>query len=65
MNKKARLTRPFKIRYKLLSSYFKSSWSLADYPLEYRQQEMLDLSGTHLTICTSQKDMSYQDLEQK
>lgn len=50
MNQYTRFTRPIKRFYKLIVSPLKSNWSLRDYPIEFRQQEMLDLSETNLTM---------------
>lgn len=50
MNRFNKITRPIKRIYKLLFSYLKSNWDLDDYPIEFRQQQMLDLSGSNLTM---------------
>lgn len=50
MNQFARFTRPIKRKYKFGLSFFRSNWSLRDYPIEYRRQEMLDLTDTNLTM---------------
>lgn len=39
-----------KDQFKLFISKLKSNWSLRDYPIKYRQQEMLDLTDTNLTM---------------
>lgn len=50
MNRVAELIRAFKRVYKLTLSFLKSNWTLNDYPIEFRQQETHDLSGTNLTM---------------
>ncbi|WP_438449478.1 hypothetical protein [Gorillibacterium sp. sgz5001074] len=50
MNQFSKYTRPLKRTYKFLFSFFKSSWNLHDYPIEFRQQQLLDLSETNLTM---------------
>jgi hypothetical protein len=50
MNRVSELTRPIKRYYKFVLSFIKSNWTLNDFPIEFRQQEMLDLSGTNLTM---------------
>ncbi|MGO4500094.1 hypothetical protein AB4114_29890 [Paenibacillus sp. 2RAB27] len=50
MSQLARFKRSIKTIYKLIISKLKSNWSLRDYPIEYRQQEMLDLTDTNLTM---------------
>ncbi|OUS75271.1 hypothetical protein B1748_17415 [Paenibacillus sp. MY03] len=50
MNGFATLSRPIKRIYRLVLSQFKTKWTLNNYPIEYRQQEMLDLSDTNLTM---------------
>lgn len=50
MNQFSEFTRPIKRIYKFLFSCFKSNWNLQDYPIEFRQQQLLDLSESNLTM---------------
>ncbi|MBD8497249.1 hypothetical protein [Paenibacillus arenosi] len=50
MNQFAQITRPIKRTYKFIISFFKSNWELQDYPIEFRQQQVLDLSESNLTM---------------
>jgi len=50
LNKLAEFLRPIKRLYKSLLSLLKSDWSINDYPIEFRQQEVLDLNHTNLTM---------------
>ncbi|OKP88492.1 hypothetical protein A3844_07245 [Paenibacillus helianthi] len=50
MNKISEFNRPFKAVLKQFLSYRSSSWNLHDYPIEFRKQKMLDLTGTNLTM---------------
>ncbi|RUT28047.1 hypothetical protein EJP77_18705 [Paenibacillus zeisoli] len=50
MNKVAEFLRPYKAIYKRCLSYFTKNWDLENFPIEYRKQEMSDLTGTHLTM---------------
>ncbi|MDQ0059985.1 hypothetical protein [Paenibacillus harenae] len=44
MNQFSKFTRPINRTYKFLFSFFKSNWNLQDYPIEFRQQQLLNLS---------------------
>ncbi|MCM3783433.1 hypothetical protein M3231_10645 [Neobacillus mesonae] len=42
------LTGSWKTAYKMASSFFKSNWSLRDYPIEFMNQEVKDESDSYL-----------------
>lgn len=50
MNRLSKFTRPIKRMYKFLFSFTKNKWDLQDYPIEYRQQQIMDLSDSNLTV---------------
>ncbi|MCT1400844.1 hypothetical protein M4D81_17565 [Paenibacillus sp. p3-SID867] len=50
MNRLSKFTRPIKRMYKFLFSFTKNKWDLQDYPIEFRQQQILDLSDSNLTM---------------
>jgi hypothetical protein len=50
MNRLAYFSRPFKVLLKRILSYTNSNWNLNNYPIEFREQKMLDLSNTNLKM---------------